>query len=447
MEIVLDVGGRPGLDCGGFCSFCYFRGVKYVKPFGCRQCTPLKKGCDYCSRAVIEIEPGFKPLDQMLFEAAQKSGNNKPDKITIKGNGDVSCYPHLLELVQTLSGGQVPVFLEYTSGKGFVNGKEAETLIDAGVRKVSFSLFSTDHDLRRKYVNDRHPEAVLSNFETFCEFCEVYALAVLIPGVNDGAILEKTARDLEEMGAKGLMLLSFANSEKQGLIFGNGPILPGVTPYSVKDIKRMADEANEKYDLRIIGSPLWDPETGAPFALAHHNEELTRLPAIEKNATLITSSLAYPFLSSIFHELGDEVNVVPVEKEIGNLITLRDFEGLDLEKIKDRVIIPGIVLAHDMEIRRALRRDGKNRLVFRGPDHLSVESERSIYLNARQVLDREIEAFTGLIEEINDLGTESRHPLASYLGQDMQSLISSPGKDTSDRKITSQRASAPLGYS
>jgi hypothetical protein len=33
-----------------------------------------------------------------------------------------------------------------------------------------------------------------------------------------------------------------------------------------------------------------------------------------------------------------------------------------------------------------------------------VEPERSIYLTTRQVLDREIEAFTGLIEEINDLG-------------------------------------------
>jgi NifB/MoaA-like Fe-S oxidoreductase len=77
---------------------------------------------------------------------------------------------------------------------------------------------------------------------------------------------------------------------------------------------------------------------------------------------------------------------------------------LSLKYIRERVIIPGMVLAHDKAIRKAIRRDGKERLVFRGPDNLTVESERSIYMNASQVLDREIEAFSGLIEEINELG-------------------------------------------
>ena len=111
--------------------------------------------------------------------------------------------------------------------------------------------------------------------------------------------------------------------------------------------------------MRVIGTPLWDPHTGAPFALAHHKEELRRLPAIEKSATIITSSVAYPFLSSIFKELGDEVNVVAVKKEIGNLITLEDFESLALDNVKERVIIPGMVLAHDRDIHRAFQRDGK----------------------------------------------------------------------------------------
>jgi NifB/MoaA-like Fe-S oxidoreductase len=100
-------------------------------------------------------------------------------------------------LVKTVSGGEVPVFLEYTSGKGFSNGKEADDLVEAGVSKVAFSLFSTNPELRRRYVNDRHPDAVLSNLRTFCENCDVYAMAVLIPGINDGPELEKTCCDLE----------------------------------------------------------------------------------------------------------------------------------------------------------------------------------------------------------------------------------------------------------
>jgi methanogenesis marker radical SAM protein len=404
MEVLVDVGGRPGWDCRGFCSFCYFKGVDKVEPFGCRRCMPFKKGCDYCSREVIDIRPGFMPLEQAVFEIAQKSAISRPERIIISGEADLSCYPHLLELVKRVSLDSIPICLDYTSGKGFTRGDEAEDLINAGVRRVSFSIFSTNLDLRRKHVKDRHPEAVMSNFRTFCEGCDAYGMIVLLPGINDGLELEKTCRDLEEMGAKGVMLMSFANTREQGLVFGNDPVMPGINPFTVEDIKRISTEISERYDMRVIGTPLWDPHTGAPFSLASHQKELSKLPVVEKSATLITSSVAYPLLSLIFQELGDKVNVIPVKKEIGNLITLDDFEALDLSGIKERVIIPGMVLAHDKEIRKALRRDGENRLIFRGPDNLSVESERSIYMTLPQVLDREIEAFSGLIEEINDFG-------------------------------------------
>ena len=191
MQVTVDVGGRPGLDCRGFCSFCYFKGVKRVEPSGCRRCSPYKKGCDYCLREVIEIEPGYKPLDQLIFEVSQKSVSTTPEMITIKGNGDISCYPHLLNLVRTVSNGSVPVFLDYTSGKGFTKEDDADLLIDAGVQKISFSIFSTNPNLRREYVNDKHPEIVLHNFKTFCERSELYAMIVLIPGVNDGLELDR----------------------------------------------------------------------------------------------------------------------------------------------------------------------------------------------------------------------------------------------------------------
>jgi methanogenesis marker radical SAM protein len=404
MNVTLDVGGRPGFDCGGFCSFCYFKGVYSVEPSGCKRCKVTKRGCAYCLQEIVEIMPGFKPLDQLLFEMDQNNFRDKADTITITGNGDVSCFPNLQTLVSRVGAGGVPVFLDYTSGKGFSSGKEADDLIDAGVRRISFSVFSTNPELRRRYVNDQHPEAVLSNLRTFCERCDLYAMVVLIPGVNDGLQLEETCRDLEEMGAKGLMLMLFANTYEQGLAFGNAPLMPGIVPHTVEELRDIATEAYEKYSMRVIGTPLWDPHTRAPFALAHHKQELKKLPAVERCATLITSSVAFPMLTSIFQELGGDVNVVAVRKQIGNLITLDDLESLDLGQVKERVIIPGMTLAHDREIRRALRRDGNRRLVFRGPDDLSVESENSIYMTPRQVLNFELEAFSGLIEEINDLG-------------------------------------------
>jgi len=404
MEILADVGGRPGLDCKGFCSYCYFKGVKSVPPFGCKYCMPFQKGCDYCSRAIMEGYPGFKPMDTVVFEVAGKCMGTIPDKVTISGGGDLSCYPDLLPLTKMLSQGMVPIALGYTSGKGFRHADDAAALVDAGVTEVSFTVFSTNPDLRRKYMNDKNAEIALSNLEIFCKSCEVYAAAVLIPGVNDGEELEKTCSDLEKMGAKGLILMRFANTREQGLILGNAPIIPGITPHSVEEFQNIVTKTAARHRLRITGTPLWDPLTGAPFALARHPEKIATLPPLRRSATLITSSIALPLLTAIFQQMGEKVNVMGVNKDIGCLITIEDFMDLDLKEVKDTVIIPGRTMAHEKEIKKALSRDGRNRIVARGPDRLTVDGEMSISMTAEDVLDQEMEAFGELIEAINALG-------------------------------------------
>jgi methanogenesis marker radical SAM protein len=404
MEILADVGGRPGLDCKGFCSYCYFKGVKEIKPLGCKHCLPFQKGCDYCSRAIVEGYPGFKPMQMVAMEVAGAAFGKKPDKVTISGGGDLSCYPQLLELARMVGQGSVPIHLGYTSGKGFSKGNEAEDLIEAGVKEVSFTVFSTDSELRREYMNDRHPEAALANLRIFAESCDVYAASVLIPGVNDGPELERTCQDLEKMGVKNLILMRFANEREQGLILGNEPIIPGVVPHSVQKFKDIVTETNDRYSFRVAGTPLWDPVTKSPFALAHHKDQLARLPQVRKGATLITSSVAHPLLSAIFRELSDQVNVVSVKKDIGCLITIQDLIDLELADVKETVILPGRAMACDSDIKKALSRDGVARLVRRGPDRLTVDGEMSISMTPEEVIEVEVEAFTDLIEEINALG-------------------------------------------
>ena len=131
-------------------------------------------------------------------------------------------------------------------------------------------------------MGDKNAEIALSNLKIFCESCDVYCAAVLIPGVNDGAELEKTCSDLEEMGAKGLILMRFANAREQGLILGNAPIIPGIMPHSVEEFQSIVTETAEGHRLRVTGTPLWDPLTGAPFALARHPEKIAPLPACEE---------------------------------------------------------------------------------------------------------------------------------------------------------------------
>jgi methanogenesis marker radical SAM protein len=404
MEILADVGGRPGLDCKGFCSYCYFKGVKSVPPFGCKFCMPFQKGCDYCSRAIVEGYPGFKPMDAVVFEVAGKCMGSIPDKVTISGGGDLSCYPDLLPLTKMLSQGMVPIALGYTSGKGFKSANDAAALVEAGVTEVSFTVFSTNPQLRRKYMGDKNAEIAIECLKIFCQSCEVYCACVLIPGVNDGAELEKTCSDLEDMGAKGLILMRFANAREQGLILGNAPIMPGIMPHSVEEFQNIVTETAEGHRMRVTGTPLWDPITGAPFALARHPEKIATLPPLRRSATVITSSVALPLLTTIFQQMGEKVNVVGVDKDVGCLITIEDFMNLDLGVVKDTVIIPGRTLAHEKEIKKALSRDGRNRIVARGPERLTVDGEMSISMTTEEVLDQEMEAFGELIEAINALG-------------------------------------------
>ena len=92
MELLADVGGRPGFDCMGFCKYCYFKAVKDVPAFGCKHCLPIKKGCRYCTEGVKESYPGFKPVQMVIQDVNQilHFNNENIDRITISGGGDVS---------------------------------------------------------------------------------------------------------------------------------------------------------------------------------------------------------------------------------------------------------------------------------------------------------------------------------------------------------------------
>ncbi len=411
MEILADIGGRPGHDCRGFCRYCYFRGVKEVPAFGCKHCLPFQKGCNYCTRNVKEGYSSFKPFSMVAQEVKQAVFfNRNASKFNVSGGGDVSCYPELKSLVKFLSQFKKSIHLGYTSGKG-LNKEDALFFINHGVNEVTFTVFATDPELRRTYMNDRTAEDSLEALRTFAQHIDVYAASVLIPSVNDGAVLLKTCADLEEMGVKGLILMRFANAVEQGLILNNAPVIEGVIPHTLSEFKTIVDNINDKFKFRVTGTPLHDPETGSPFAIRNEPEALLKLPRLTKEATIITSEVAATLLKDIFEKLGGLVNVVPVKKDVGCLITIEDVKALDLSQIKETVLFPGRAFVHDPEIKKVLTGDGMDRLVRRGPDLLTVDGEMSISMTKDEVIAKEIEAFTELIQMINVLGTAPKKQL------------------------------------
>lgn len=405
-QLTIDIGGRPGIDCRGFCEYCYFKHAKGTRAFGCRHCPPFRVGCDYCTRSVQESSSGFRELrvvaEETLAHLQLMSGDLS--RVTISGGGDPSCYPRFRELIELSSSMEAPLHIGYTSGKGFDDPAIASFLIDQGLQELSFTVFSITPSLRRRYMHDPTPEVSLKVLEQLCGEIEVYAATVVLPGVNDGRELERMVTWLEERGAKGLILMRFANTTEQGLILGNAPIIKGQHVHTVEEFRDLVTRLNQETSMKVSGTPLWDPEIGSPFAILREPELLDRLPRLTGSATVLTGTVAAPFLQEILDRCGGTCRVVPVQKEIACLITLEDLQHLDLSSLERTVLLPGRAFVHEQEAAKVLSSDGIHRQVIRGPDTLTADAETSMGMTRTQVLELEMEHLSTLFRLINRYG-------------------------------------------
>ena len=408
-HLTVDIGGKPGVNCRGFCEYCYFKHVKEVPPFGCRHCPPYRVGCDYCSRSVREYYQGWKSLRQVGEEtlATLQMMTGDVERVTISGGGDPSCYPEFTDLIELLAGMEVPLHIGYTSGKGFDDVGIADFLIDHGLAEVSFTVFSVDRAKRKRYMHDPTPDVSLKILERLCGEIEVYGAAVVLPGINDGKALEETCQWLDDRGAKGLILMRFANRTDQGLILGNSPVIKGQPVQSPQEFQEMVTDLAKQFNMKISGTPLWDPAIGSPFAIRNEPDLLDKLPLLQRSATVITGSIAAPAIQAILDARGGGVNVIGTRKEIACLITADDLNALDLAEMESLVVIPGRAFVHDREAERILTADGNDRTVLRGPEMLTADAETSMGMTREGVLLIELEGFSGLIAMINRYGQDS----------------------------------------
>lgn len=406
VQLHVDIGGRPGVDCRGFCEYCYFKHVKEVAPFGCRYCAPWKKGCDYCTRSVKESYAGFRPLkeiaDDILARLQMMTG--EIEKITISGGGDPSCYPQFIDLIELLASMEAPIHIGYTSGKGFDDPDIADFLVDHGLAEVSFTVFSVDPQVRKKYMHDPTPEASLQVLERLCRKIDVYAATVILPGVNDGDRLVETCEWLDEKGAKGLILMRFANKKGQGLILGNAPVIPGQHIQTPEEFSRIVTAMNDRCRMKVSGTPLWDPSIGSPFVILNEPDLIARLPRLERCATVISGSIAAPYIKRVLDACGGSTKVIGANKEIACLITIEDLAALTGDLPPDPVVIPGRAFVHDREAEEVLSGGGTPREVIRGPDCLTADAETSMGMSREEVLALEMEGFSTLIQTINRYG-------------------------------------------
>jgi len=299
---------------------------------------------------------------------------------------------------------EAPIHIGYTSGKGFDDPGIADFLIDHGLAEVSFTVFSVDPQVRKKYMHDPTPEASLQVLERLCGEIDVYAATVVLPGVNDGDRLIETCEWLDDRGAKGLILMRFANNTGQGLILGNAPVIPGQHIQTPEEFSRIVTAMNDRCRMKVSGTPLWDPSIGSPFAILNEPDLLARLPKLERRATVISGSIAAPYIRRVLDACGGTATVVGAKKEIACLITIEDLAALTGDLPADPVIIPGRAFVHDREAEEVLSCGGTPREVVRGPDCLTADAETSMGMSRDEVLALEMEGFSTLIQTINRYG-------------------------------------------
>jgi methanogenesis marker radical SAM protein len=231
-------------------------------------------------------------------------------RITISGGGDPSCYPEFNDLIELLSGMDVPLHIGYTSGKGFDDPKIADFLIDHGLSELSFTVFSVDPKKRARYMHDPTPGVSLKILERLCGEIDVYGAAVVLPGVNDGKYLEDTCDWLEEKGAKGLILMRFANTTRQGLILGNAPVLKGHRVQSVEEFREMVIDLSQRHRMKISGTPLMDPSIGSPFAIRNETDlDLLLKTASAAKKVIVALNVSNPM---VFKEFESKVDAILV---------------------------------------------------------------------------------------------------------------------------------------
>ena len=410
MQIMADVGGIPGRNCRGFCEYCYFKNVRETRILGCKHCPPGQIGCPHCTTDTNmkrDYIPAFHVISNLQTNIFQTE-LPRDTIVNITGDGDVSCYPQLLELTQAIHDMGLPVHLGYTSGKGIDDASIVDKLLGNGVIETTYTAFSTDPQLRKRWMHDPTPEASIEALEKFCQGCDVHAASIVIPGINDGEVLEKTCEDLERWGAKAIILMRFANTKRQGLILNDEAIIPGVKEQPIDEFEQIVRDTASKFNLRVTGTPVCDPDNDTPYALSKdkNREYLEILTKVKAKATIITSSISAPYIRKIFDNLeaSELVNVVATQQDIACLITEEDLMEVDLDEVQETVIIPGRCFVHDMKAEQILQRDGKKRLIHRGPDMLTSDGEMSGSLTKNDVLKQELYAFEDLIELINYMG-------------------------------------------
>ena len=124
--------------------------------------------------------------------------------------------------------------------------EEKSRIAEQHLSPLCMSIHATDDEVRRKMLGNEQAAAVLDELDYFLEagIC-VEAQVVLVPEINDGAILEKTICDLAERypGVESLAIVPIGLTKFREKL----PKLERFSKESARDVIAMVEKWQEKY--------------------------------------------------------------------------------------------------------------------------------------------------------------------------------------------------------
>ncbi len=261
-----------------------------------------------------------------------------------------------------------------------ITANEMDRIIELGLAPLFISVHATDPDIRRNILNNKNAGKIMDQLREL----EVHGITfhtqiVVCPGINDGAVLKKTIRDLLSF-KKGLLSIAVV---PVGLTKYQRNNLRPVSSEDAKRICRVVDTVSEqdkkKSGIRrlFLADELF-LRAGIPIPTGKYYEEypqiengvgLIRLLKDEwlqvrtnlqnqnkKNRVLKKIVKSYLILSSM--------SALPYVKEIvDGLKTFFPNYTLDIEPVRngylgESVTVAGLITAHDV-LRTIRRKEGK----------------------------------------------------------------------------------------
>lgn len=133
--------------------------------------------------------------------------------------------------------------------------REIQRIVDLHISPINVSVHTTNPELRKTMLRNRNAGKCMDIMKRFAEGgirmnCQI----VCCPGLNDGAELQRTMEDLEEMypNVHSVSIVPVGLTKFREGLFELKPFTPEHSAETIEQVERFADECMEKYGTRIF---------------------------------------------------------------------------------------------------------------------------------------------------------------------------------------------------